>query len=178
MSSDIFGAGENSFLSQSVQMQADTTNNLSMYDLNPEEVLNEDGISKMKAAFIYHLKKNSTKCSAVLMDLLNSENDTNKDCDIDAIVVAIAKDIAEDVPAADPRWEDQIHKAQKHALGSSKSMQLIQQLREKNLALNHFIDFLHSTEIWERVIYFQFAFIFYLWFLYIYSWDELMIEEI
>lgn len=150
MSSDIFGVGENSFLSQSVQMQADTTHSLSMYDLNPEDVIDEDGISQMKAAFIYHLKKNSTKSSAILMDLLSSENE-NKDVDLDAIVVAIARDIAEDVPAADPRWEDQINKSQKHALGSSTSMQIIHQLREKNMALGHFIEFLHAAELWEQV---------------------------
>lgn len=65
-------------------------------------------------------------------------------------VVSIVKDLADDIPAADPRWENNDYQ-QKQALGSSTSMQIIQQLREKSSALNHFIGFLHGTKLWEKV---------------------------
>lgn len=139
------------FFSHSMSMQAENAHGLSIYDLNPEEVYDSDAVNQLKAAFIYHLKKNSLKCSEILKDLLARDNST-KDIDLNSIVVAIAMDLADDIPAADPRWEDQVN-SNKHALGSSVSMQIIQQLKEKDLALNHFIDFLHSTDLWERVSY-------------------------
>lgn len=39
----------------------------------------------------------------------------------------------------------------RHSLGSSSSLQIAQQLKEKNLAMNHFVEFLHSTGLWARV---------------------------
>lgn len=60
------------------------------------------------------------------------------------------EDLAEDIPAADPRWE-QVESNIKHSLGSSSSLQIITQLKEKNLALNHFVDFLHCTGLWDKV---------------------------
>lgn len=72
------------------------------------------------------------------------------------IVITIAEDLAEDIPATDPRWEElwdesNIHK---HALGSSSSLQILTQLKEKNLALRHFVEFLHATGLWDKVKYF------------------------
>lgn len=108
-----------------------------------------DVVSKIKAAFIYHLKKQPQKCSAVLNELFADEK-LNVRNELDNIVVKIAKELAEDIPAADPRWEEQIG-PDNYALGSSASMQIIQQLREKNLAFTHFVMFLHATELWSQV---------------------------
>lgn len=118
-----------------------------MYELNPEEMCDKEEKNQMKAAFIYHLKKNFEKTSEILSHLMDNRNSS---MDINRIVVEIAKDLAEDIPASDPRWE-QI-KFSKNALGSSFSMQIIQQLKEKKIAYNIFIDFLHSTDIWSKVI--------------------------
>lgn len=117
-----------------------------MYELNPDEVYDAEEKNQLKAAFIYHLKKNFDKTTDILSTLMeNRTSSTN----INRIVIEIAKDLAEDVPASDPRWE-QI-KMSKNALGSSFSMQIIQQLKEKKLAYNIFIEFLHSTDIWTKV---------------------------
>lgn len=144
----MYGAQSNdhSFLSAS-NANLDNPSNLSMYELNPEEMYDKEEKNQMKAAFIYHLKKNFDKTSEILSQLMDNRNAT---LDINRIVVEIAKDLAEDVPASDPRWE-QI-KYSKNALGSSFSMQIIQQLKEKKIAYNIFIDFLHSTDIWSKVI--------------------------
>lgn len=147
MSSEVFGIQPNdhSFLSAS-NANLDNPSNLSMYELNPEEMYDREEKNQMKAAFIYHLKKNFDKTSEILSQLMDNRNST---MDINRIVVEIAKDLAEDIPASDPRWE-QI-KNTKNALGSSFSMQIIQQLKEKKIAYNIFIDFLHSTDIWSKV---------------------------
>jgi nuclear pore complex protein Nup133 len=49
--------------------------NLTMYELNPDEIYeeNKDAVNKLKAALIYHIKRNSEKCQDVLRDLLASD---------------------------------------------------------------------------------------------------------
>lgn len=113
-----------------------------MYNVN-------DVVSKIKAAFIYHLKKQPQKCAAVLNELFDDEQ-LNAAHELDNTITKIAKDLAEDIPAADPRWEE-LATGDNCALGSSASMQIIQQLKEKNRAFNHFVEFLHATDLWDRV---------------------------
>lgn len=133
-----------------MQTQTDNAMHLTVYDINPDEVYNlNDIVSKIKAAFIYHLKKQPQKCSAVLNELFADEK-LNVHDELDNIITKIAKDLAEDIPAADPRWEEQAS-SNCYALGSSASMQIIQQLKEKNRAYIHFVEFLHATELWDRV---------------------------
>lgn len=128
--------------------------NLSLFGLNPDDVYdNGDAVSQLKAAFIYHLKKNTSKCTEVLADLMNAKEHV----DLDGIVVKIANDLVDDVPAADPRWEERIA-GKGHttgnvqvALGSSASLQIIQQLNEKKIVLQHYIEFLHSVELWPQL---------------------------
>lgn len=124
--------------------------NLTIYDINPEDLFNvSDNISQIKAAFIYHLKKNTAKCSSIINQLFAPGNQMIVN-EFDNLIIKIATDLAEDIPAADPRWEEQIANS-KYALGSSTSMQIIQQLKEKNRAFAHFIDFLQATCLWEKV---------------------------
>lgn len=128
----------------------ETATNLTIYDVNPDEISNmHDSISQIKAAFIYHLKKNTSKCSAIINQLFANSSSFAAN-EFDSIIVKIAKDLAEDVPAADPRWEEQLSQS-KCALGSSTSLQIIQQLKEKSRAFMHFIDFLQATSLWEKV---------------------------
>lgn len=127
----------------------DTATNLTVYDIDPDDPGYEptDCISQIKAAFIYHLKKNNSKASDILSSIFKSIGSVSE---FDNMIVKIAKDLAEDKPAADPRWEEQLVK-NRYALGSSTSMQIIQQLKEKNRAFCHFIDFLHALSLWEKV---------------------------
>jgi nuclear pore complex protein Nup133 len=130
-----------------------TTNvgNLTMYDLDPEEIRerSKDSVSQFKAAFIYHLKRNSAMCQTILADLFKDES-PKIDGKLDKIVMTIAQDLAEDVPAADPRWESERNET--ISLGSSTSMQILQQLREKNFCLVKFVEFLHGTGLWSRLM--------------------------
>lgn len=134
-------------------MSPNTTNvgNLTMFELDPEEIAEtnkEDAVSQLKAAFIYHLKRNTHMCQEILKEMLLKNDGTQLDSELDRIVLTIAQDLAEDIPAADPRWEQEANN-QKHALGSSTSMQIVQQLREKSRAMNHFVDFLHASGLWK-----------------------------
>ncbi|XP_017488987.1 PREDICTED: nuclear pore complex protein Nup133 isoform X2 [Rhagoletis zephyria] len=137
--------------------------NLYMLDLDPDALYNEfkDEVSQLKAAFIYRLKHNNNMCNTILNDLLRniSEGQTGSKAlpdanQLDRIVITIAEDLAEDLPAADPRWEQlwtEGGHSNKHALGSSSSLQILTQLKEKSLALRHFVEFLHNTGIWEKL---------------------------
>lgn len=130
--------------------------NLSMYELNPDEMQQEgdDAADQLKAAFIYHLKGQVNSCSSILNSLFPKESlQPENDSTLDLTVYQIALDLAEDLPAADPRWETDSSASmrQRHALGSSSSLQIVQQLKEKNLALTHFVEFLHATKLWDRL---------------------------
>lgn len=133
-----------------------TTNigNLSMYELDPEEIRerNKDTSSQFKAAFIYYLKRNSAMCLTIINDLF-PDSSRQVDSKLDRIVIAIAQDLAEDIPAADPRWEvEAMSRSSVVSLGSSTSMQILQQLREKNFCMIKFVEFLHGTGLWSRLL--------------------------
>lgn len=154
---DIFSPQAPTTMDISNILSPNTTNagNLIMFELDPEEIRekNKDTVSQLKAAFIHHLKRNSSQCQTILNALFKTSNEGQKvDNDLDRIVVTIAQDLAEDIPAADPRWENELsNRNSTVALGSSTSMQILQQLREKNFCLNKFAEFLHATGLWNRL---------------------------
>lgn len=133
-----------------------TTNaaNLTLFELDPEEIRerNKDAVSQLKAAFIYHLKRNSAMCHTILNEMFK-DGAPQTDSKLDRIVLTISEDLAEDIPAADPRWEQELmNRSSSVFLGSSTSMQILQQLREKNFCLVKFVEFLHGTGLWSRLM--------------------------
>uniref|UniRef100_A0A182QEJ5 Nucleoporin Nup133/Nup155-like N-terminal domain-containing protein n=1 Tax=Anopheles farauti TaxID=69004 RepID=A0A182QEJ5_9DIPT len=162
VSSDVFNPNNSTvaettalFMSQSIFSPA-TTNagNLILYELDPEEIANTtdtpelDPVHQLKAAFIYYVKRNTLVADELITGLLESFGQRGMvDGELDRTVLKIAIDLADDTPAADPRWEV----TNKHALGSSTSMQIIQQLREKNIAYTQFIEFLRNRNLWDRL---------------------------
>uniref|UniRef100_A0A182JBK9 Nucleoporin Nup133/Nup155-like N-terminal domain-containing protein n=1 Tax=Anopheles atroparvus TaxID=41427 RepID=A0A182JBK9_ANOAO len=134
-----------------------TTNagNLVLYELDPDELAGgmdtgeqEDPVHLLKAAFIYHVKRNTAAADELITSLLEAaEQREQVDGMLDRTVLKIAIDLADDTPAADPRWEV----TNRHALGSSTSLQIIQQLREKNIAYTLFLEFLRSRGLWDRL---------------------------
>lgn len=138
-------------------LSPNTTNagNLSMYALDPEEIRenNRDIVSQLKAAFIYHLKRNSSMCHQIINELFGKSDGKHVDSELDRTVLNIARDLAEDLPASDPRWEREImNRSASIALGSSTSMQIIQQLREKNFCMIKFTEFLHGVGLWTKLM--------------------------
>ncbi|KAH8278396.1 hypothetical protein KR018_002289 [Drosophila ironensis] len=138
-----------------------STHNLHVFELDPDDMYNElsDEVGQMKAAFLYHLKRNSAMAKSIIDDLMRSmmEYDPNgapfDAYKLDRIVITIAEDLAEDVPMADPRWEEAVRDldGNRYALGSSRSMQIVNQLRDKIIVFQHFITFLHAHDIWEKM---------------------------
>lgn len=149
-------ASQSMLLSQSMASPSLQNVNLSMYELDPDEMQQQgdDAADQLKAAFIFHLKGQVNSCASILNDLfpkdsLQPENDST----LDLTVYQIALDLAEDLPAADPRWDQSNggNSSRRNALGSSTSLQIVQQLKEKNLAMTHFVEFLHATKLWARL---------------------------
>lgn len=137
--------------------QSDSTNygNLTLYELDPEEIRegNTDPVAQLKAAFIYHLTRNSVMVRNILNGIFKDDQPSEIDGKLDRIVVTIAENMAEDLPAADPRWEaDRSDRNGLVSLGSSKSMQIIQQLRDKEFCITKFVEFLHGTGLWSRLL--------------------------
>ncbi|XP_033243531.1 nuclear pore complex protein Nup133-like [Drosophila miranda] len=138
-----------------------SSNNLHMFELDPDELYSDrrDEVGQLKAAFVYHLKRNNSMVKTIIGELLRTVNEPDQ-CGapldaykLDRIVITIAEDLAEDLPIADSRWEEALgdHHGNRHALGSSRSMQIINQLRDKTLAFDHFVSFLHASGIWEKL---------------------------
>ncbi|XP_017856219.1 PREDICTED: nuclear pore complex protein Nup133 [Drosophila arizonae] len=150
-----------SFSGQDQSTLGDSTNNLPLFHLDPDDVYNElnNEVGQLKAAFLYKLKRNNNMVNTILADLMESINESDQQgapldaYKLDRIVITIAEDLAEDLPIADPRWQSVLeeHDGNRHALGSSRSMQIINQLRDKSIALHHFIDFLHQCSIWDKL---------------------------
>lgn len=67
----IGGGGLNTSAIFSPNISTTFDNNLTVYDLDPEEIYNEStgALSQMKAAFIYYLKKNISTCNGILKEL-------------------------------------------------------------------------------------------------------------
>uniref|UniRef100_A0A182MU25 Nucleoporin Nup133/Nup155-like N-terminal domain-containing protein n=1 Tax=Anopheles culicifacies TaxID=139723 RepID=A0A182MU25_9DIPT len=161
ISSDMFNPNSSTMdatvlMQQSIFAPA-TTNagNLILYELDPEEIASTttdmyelDPVQQLKAAFIYHIKRNTVAADEIISALLENVSQPGQvDGELDRTVLKIAIDLAQDTPAADPRWEV----TNKHALGSSTSMQIIQQLREKNVAYTQFVEFLRGRNLWDRL---------------------------
>lgn len=156
MSESVFSPQVAAAVDASNILSPNTTNvgNLSMYELDPEEIRerNKDMASQFKAAFIYYLKRNTSMCLTIINELFGDVT-RQADSKLDKIVIAIAQDLAEDIPAADPRWEvEAMSRNSVVSLGSSTSMQILQQLREKNFCMVKFVEFLHGTGLWSRLM--------------------------
>lgn len=156
MSDSLFNPNINNAPDMSNIQSPHTTNagNLIIYEFDPEEIreTSKDSVSQFKAAFIYHLKRNSAMCHTIINEMFKDAA-PQLDSKLDRIVVTIAQDLAEDLPAADPRWESEMEdRSSTVALGSSSSMQILQQLREKNFCMTKFVEFLHGTGLWSRLM--------------------------
>ncbi|KAL1492848.1 hypothetical protein ABEB36_011029 [Hypothenemus hampei] len=128
-------------------------NNLSIYHVNPNEVYDacHDSESQLKAAFVFHVKNQLSDSYSMVNKLFPSEAPVLPGFDglLDTIVVAVAKHILDDVPIGDPRWSsDSTHR---WGLGSSHSMLVINQLRDKQHAFSLYLKFLKESGLWNKL---------------------------
>lgn len=141
-------------VSSIVSPNTTSTGNLTLYKLDPEEIRSADSEPKnqLTAAFIYHFKRNSMMARNVLNELFKDDLSKEIDGKLDRLVINLARSLAEDIPATDPRWESyRAERCSIYSLGSSTSMQIIQQLHDKAFIFAKFVEFLHGTGLWSRL---------------------------
>ncbi|CAH1116722.1 unnamed protein product [Phaedon cochleariae] len=131
--------------------ESTAVNNLSMYNLDPEEIYNayKDTVGQLKAAFIFHIRNQQSAYQDILNELFPHENapSTSINSALDKCVVLLCKDLLDDIPAGDPRW----NKVASAGIGSSYAMQVLHQLEDKQKALSLYFRFLKESGIWSRL---------------------------
>lgn len=119
--------------------------NLSFYEIDPREVdaVTTDACGKLKVAFLYHVRRDVPSCRRLLNELFpNDGDDRHNERAFTDTVLAIARDILDDVPAGDPRWARLRDTGSGISLGSSGALRITHQLMDKNRALVLLHDFL------------------------------------
>ncbi|PVD32345.1 hypothetical protein C0Q70_07778 [Pomacea canaliculata] len=111
----------------------------------------EDKLSRLKACFITSLSGNQGEVEKLLGDLLPpavmelSVSETGRE--IDKLVAALSCDIIDDYPTADPRWAESIRQEG----GTTNSLIIAQQLRDKVKAHDYFRAFLKKYGLWSQL---------------------------
>ncbi|XP_063387643.1 nuclear pore complex protein Nup133 [Cydia fagiglandana] len=126
--------------------------NLSLYEIDPHEVsmVTTDACGKLKTAFLFHLRRDTAACRAIVQDLFPAKQ--RSDPALDNTVVRIATELCDDIPQGDPRWKQRPGgPATNIPLGSSSALQINAQLRDKQRAFSLFADFLRATGLWQRL---------------------------
>ncbi|XP_023018139.1 nuclear pore complex protein Nup133 [Leptinotarsa decemlineata] len=125
-------------------------NNLSVYNIDPDEIFNahKDTIGQMKAAFIFHIRNQQSAYQEILNELFPLEATLpNINGPLDKLAFLCCKDLLDDIPAGDPRW----NKVATVGLGSSYSMQVLHQLEDKQKAFSLYLRFLKESGLWNRL---------------------------
>ncbi|XP_047994365.1 nuclear pore complex protein Nup133 [Leguminivora glycinivorella] len=126
--------------------------NLSLYEIDPHEVsmVTTDACGKLKTAFLFHLRRDTSACRDIVQDLFPHKQ--RSDPALDNTVVRIATELCDDIPQGDPRWKQRPGgPATNIPLGSSSALQINAQLRDKQRAFSLFADFLRATGLWQRL---------------------------
>ncbi|KAL0269100.1 UNVERIFIED_CONTAM: hypothetical protein PYX00_006935 [Menopon gallinae] len=126
--------------------------NLPVTDMELEEMsLSKDSITQMKAAFLYYIRRNSETAEGIVNSLFPYEEEPAMDVDapLDVIVSRVCMDLINDIPAGDPRWAP-IRRSE-ISISSSSSLQILNQLEDKQRAVEWFFSFLRETKLWERL---------------------------
>ncbi|CAH1978388.1 unnamed protein product [Acanthoscelides obtectus] len=141
---------ESSFVNETLSTAA---NNLSIYNLNPEEVYNayKDTVGQLKAAFIFHIKGQKREYQEIVSELFppDMHDVPNIDSTLDKITIEMTTDILNDIPVSDPRWTKD--SPSNPGIGSSYSMQVMLQLEDKQKAFWFFVRFLKDSGLWNRL---------------------------
>ncbi|XP_015587429.1 nuclear pore complex protein Nup133 isoform X2 [Cephus cinctus] len=137
-----YGAGNNSL----------TAENFSTFTNNDDAQIfcSSDGAAQLRAAFLYSLRRNKAQSEEILNELFPLQEEPVMDIDavLDTLVLKVAKDLIDDYPANDPRWEQ--HRDQSMTLTNVTSMQIPHQLEGKQKALDFYIRFLKEFNLWNR----------------------------
>ncbi|KAK7104815.1 nuclear pore complex protein Nup133-like [Littorina saxatilis] len=111
----------------------------------------DDKLSRLKACFISSLSGNQADVKQMLEDLFPGAvmdalpGDGGRE--MDRLVTELSCELIDDYPTADPRWAE----SSRYDGGSSSSLIIVQQLRDKVRAHDYFRSFLKKFHLWEKL---------------------------
>ncbi|CAH2046121.1 unnamed protein product, partial [Iphiclides podalirius] len=131
--------------------------NLSMYEIDPHEVLPlaSDPLDKLKVAFLFHVRRDPAAARLLAEEFGaggaggGAGGGERVDAPLDVAAAGAARSLLDDAPAGDPRWRGA--RRPRLALGASAALQLAAQLRDKAQAFALFLDFLRAHGLWRRL---------------------------
>lgn len=117
-------------------------------------VVSESKGDKLKAAFLLFCKRDLAESVAVVQCLFPPDHTPAAggagpaDCPLDKLVTTMSCDLIDDFPASDPRWMQSVPEA---SVGSTMSILILHQLRDKQTAHEFYVSFLKEVGLWQRV---------------------------
>ncbi|XP_039283480.1 nuclear pore complex protein Nup133 [Nilaparvata lugens] len=125
-----------------------------------EELLNsttsdrKDSCELVKAALLLYISKKVAHSKALMHEHFPPDaGPTLKiDATFDLTIVQVSEGIIDDIPFKDPRWADTKTTTSTLNINSNiTSLQILNQLEEKQKALEYFIDFLKDINLWNQL---------------------------
>ena len=125
--------------------------------------MSESKGDQLKAAFLLFCKRSMGQSVSIVAELFPASDGAAAstaavvDSALDRLVANMSQDLIEDFPASDPRWMESaegVASASSGALssvGTSTSLLILHQLRDKQTAHDFYINFLKEVGLWDRV---------------------------
>ena len=132
--------------------------NLSVSAAGLEDLtMSESKGDQLKAAFLLFCKRNMSQSVSIVADLFPASDTASTaantvDSALDRLVANMSQDLIEDFPASDPRWMESAEGgSSSSSVGTSTSLLILHQLRDKQTAHDFYINFLKEVGLWDRV---------------------------
>ena len=132
--------------------------NLSVSAAGLEDLtMSESKGDQLKAAFLLFCKRNMSQSVSIVADLFPASDAASTaantvDSSLDRLVANMSQDLIEDFPASDPRWMESAEGGSSaSSVGTSTSLLILHQLRDKQTAHDFYINFLKEVGLWDRV---------------------------
>ncbi|KAK6998131.1 nuclear pore complex protein Nup133 [Biomphalaria glabrata] len=115
-----------------------------------ELIESNDNKLKLKGAFIASLSNDQDQIEATVSEILETTHPKSgiQTSELDTIVAGVSQDLIDDYPNADPRWAES---DKQDSTGSTASVILIQQLKDKQKAHDLFVAFLKRFGLWNQM---------------------------
>ena len=134
--------------------------NLSVSAAGLEDLtMSESKGDQLKAAFLLFCKRNMGQSVSIVAELFpasdaapSSSSAHPVDSALDRLVANMSQDLIEDFPASDPRWMESAEGGSSStSVGTSTSLLILHQLRDKQTAHDFYVNFLKEVGLWDRV---------------------------